>query len=432
VEYQDGTSRARTILKDSYGNPVSYDSLEDVDAKRPSRNKENPFMYVIPGYASGILQPHELPPRSSSADNPEARGSDDRIHFVDPLVNAYEKFNRIPSTSLTAPGVDSNTQTPIDIPRPNIDLNETPEVPIVDPLNQPLSPPTQPTFFAVPSTSLSFPLEDKSSDSPQLSQGLTPPEIPSTDGVFIPRPNLNEPETPIDNTNDSPLNQGLLPPSPTSQDDSGKSLNNGFSNNIFLNPTQNIPVIITDDQTRFAPKPSNGLLPPKDPSPNEVDFQAPPTQSSANFPSTSTKFTGTFTGSLSGDTTPKRTQQPSPPSFQIPVQVIVQSPKESGVNKYQGGFGGSPGVLVSSNNFDRVAPTLESRIDQTFATVPSTTTTKVIDNRFSGNFGGSQGVLGGNPTAQTLSQVSSTQKVEKYTGQFGGPSGVLTPFDNKA
>lgn len=49
VQYQDGGIRGRSTFTDSYGNPVAYDTLDDVDAQKPSNNKDNPFQYVIPG-----------------------------------------------------------------------------------------------------------------------------------------------------------------------------------------------------------------------------------------------------------------------------------------------------------------------------------------------------------------------------------------------
>lgn len=74
VAYQDGVNRARSNLKDSYGNPVEYDTLENIDANKAGKDKNQ---FVIPGYASGILQPHEVPARSSDFNVETSRKIDD-------------------------------------------------------------------------------------------------------------------------------------------------------------------------------------------------------------------------------------------------------------------------------------------------------------------------------------------------------------------
>jgi len=51
IHLQDENIQGRSSYTDSYGNPVAYDSLDDVNAQKPSNNKNNPHQYVIPGYA---------------------------------------------------------------------------------------------------------------------------------------------------------------------------------------------------------------------------------------------------------------------------------------------------------------------------------------------------------------------------------------------
>ncbi|KAG5680275.1 hypothetical protein PVAND_009793 [Polypedilum vanderplanki] len=441
VQYQDGGIRGRSSFTDSYGNPVAYDSLDDVDAQKPSNNKDNPFQYVIPGYASGILQPHEIPSRN--ADDEGRKIDDDRVHFVDPLnPNSFQTFDKVPtpSISLAAPGqsnpVQEDSQSPIDIPKPNIDLSETPEAPIIDdPIDHVPPHPPQDVFLnpnanLPPSTTLELPVHQDSSTNP-IAQNLIPPGIPATEGVDIPRPNLDASETPIDDNSNSPLNQGLLPPSNIDSNDP--------SSTSFNNPINNGPVIITDDQIKFAPKPVNGLLPPKEPiGSNDIFQSAPNSGSSDGVP----QFTGTLTNDVDSTTKKQFTPFPTQPSFQIPVQVIqsppsrpnfIQPPKTSSIekgNKYQGGFGGSPGVLSSTNLNDRVVPTASLPL------APSTS------DKF---FGGASGVLSNDnnnfgalpaasTTSQTFTQAAASSKTEslekarnKYTGNFGGPAGILTP-----
>lgn len=457
MTYHDGVNKARGDLKDSYGNPVQYDTIEDIDNKKPSKQSD-PNLFVIPGYASGILNPHEVPTRSNS--NGDSRKLDDgRIHFVDPLQNSFQDAGRPQGINFNNA---NNQQTPINIPRPNIDLNETPQAPIDDPLNHPLTPPTR----GIPSSALEVPTGN--SQQFQLTQDLIPPQIPSNSpGVFIPRPNIDASETPTDNNN-GPLNQGLLPPVGPQQ-----SLNNVP---VFTNsPSQNGPVIITEGEVVFAPKPSNGLLPPKDPSPNDISYQPqelPSTTASTinRFGGSSgvlnsgilgqgvrdaisnvrNKVTGTFGGSpgiLGGR--PVSTQQPN----QIPVQVLqspfpsnkpVQEsspaftkPSKEVTHKYSGNFGGPPGVLtVQDSQLENVSPSQN---------VPSFAPNSASGNKFTGSFGGAQGVLGDDKitpssqsaSTQTLTQLpnlnidsSSSKDNTRYNGQFGGSPGILTPFDN--
>lgn len=459
VAYEDGSTRGRSAYKDSYGNPVAYDNLDDVDSQRPSSNQEKPLMYVIPGYASGILDPNESLTRSNNFDNQEARKiNDDRIHFVDPQSNVFtQNF--------------FNTQKPIDIPRPNLDLSETP----VNPINDPLSPenihlpPNALSSGGVASTSSSnidspttFPPIDPKDDplsphnihlppnalasggfaatnfeSPydqtgyasEISQGLTPPVLPTNIGFDFNRPKPASTDA---------LDQGLLPPPSVSPFNQPK-INNPPSS---FNNNQDGPVIITDEQTVFAPKPSNGLQPPID---NSFNFQSSiPTESSVATTSSSTKFTGTFTGSLHGGSTFAPTTQQSYQN--IPV-VVLQTPSKFSGNKYQGSFGGPPGILNTNTQINRVTPTQGSFLPQF---TPSASSTNAIEqpNRYNTNFGGAPGILGGSnvsrnpiasastsqntytqPPAGTVSSTIAERVKDKYQGQFGGPAGILQPFD---
>jgi len=381
-------------------------------------NKKNIF--------SGILDSREIPTRGS-VDTSEGRTADnDRIHFVDPLSqSSFQTFNNEPSTSLSGPGFNSDSQSPIEIPRPNIDLPETPISSNDDSLNSNLP-------NAPPSTVLEVPINQGSNNRP-FTPGLVPPptQVLNSEGVEIPRPNLDIHETPIDGSNNL-LNQGLLPPT---------SAQPNFNTNIFLNPKQDGPVVITDDQTVFAPKPSNGLLPPKDPIINNFNFQSIPSINALPSSTTTSKFNTNFEGTILGGIT--TTAAP----LQIPVQII-HSQDEVKINKYTGTFGGSPGILVSNNHIDRVVPTISTQRVQpsTSTIVNNVVPTQGSINKFTGSFGGSIGLLSPNSnsasvgipsTAQTISDVPSTQSnnvlfssKKKPSLTFGGPEGVLRPFDN--
>jgi len=519
VAYQgESGPRARSSLKDSYGNPIEYDTLEAIDANKPSKNKQDPNSFVIPGYASGILQQHELPTRNAFGGGEGGRKiDDDRIHFIDPLQNNFQgnaKPPTLPAPGLSFPsGNEGNVNTsPIDIPKPNIDLPETPQTPINDPLDQELHPPpTVDGQFAtpsdLPSVSLEVPHTQHNLPQQPIHQDLVPPQIPS-DGqnVIIPRPNLDAAETPIDNSN-GPLNQGLLPPQQNSFDSPGvkaspednNNNNNNYNSNPFLNPNSNPnpnvnePVLITE--VHFAPKPSNGLLPPKDPSPNDISYQQ------SDFVQTTSTPPGKFTGSFNPapSAVPSFNQnQPgigsqrpsddgkfqgsfSPPNVGVHNQnqpgIGSQRPTNDG--KYQGSFGGPPGILSSNDagsapqqSFQIPVQILQSPPSNKFGGPTNQQTFNSIQKpsgtapgKFQGSFGGPPGVLSppqgtfnakpqqnfaGNqaaptvqaPTTQilpqqrpTISSDSTQSKLSnsaygKYTGKFGGPPGILSPYDN--
>ncbi|CRK97634.1 CLUMA_CG011019, isoform A, partial [Clunio marinus] len=454
VTYPDGI-RVRNSLRDSYGNPVTYDTLEAIDAKLPSKTSTDPNMFIIPGYASGILAPHEVPTRSSFNGDFSAKASDDRIHFVDPLHNTFQNNDKPSQTTSTT---NTFNQTPINIPKPNINLPETPQVPIDDPLNHVLTPPKS-NNPSSPSASLQVPTGNYQTVT--VSKNLVPPANPSNGvSVFIPRPNLDIPETPIDKS-DSPLNQGLLPPT-----DSAVVKQNTPT---FKNPTQDGPLVITE--VHFAPKPSNGLLPPKDPSPNDINFQPQqiPTTTAATVnkfsfgtsiikqDKTQNKYTGSFGGApgILGNLVPptQRTQIPvtivqdpltTNKQFQAPspTQNTFTTQKEVGVQKYQGNFGGPPGVLVNDNFADSAGSSTQAQPTYASPTLASPT----IENKYTGGFGGAStqqkpAFSLQPPTPQTIAQLplsinnnnyaSSKEKViEKYTGTFGGSPGVLQAYDN--
>ena len=471
VSYNDGVNRGKSSFKDSYGNPVEYDTLDQIDAKQASKTSADPNKFKIPGYASGILQPHEVPTRSNFNGETSRSVDDDRIHFIDPLQNSFQNSDKsfqAPSPSLSPPLGSPNNQ-PILIPRPNIDLQETPQAPVDDPLNHQLNPPKDNNFAAPPSV----PLEGPHGKIPQftLSSNLATPQIP-TEGVFIPRPNLDIGETPIDTNRNGPLNQGLLPPGDGSQ--------STFDTNVpsFSNPSQDGPIIFTEGNVNFAPKPSNGLLPPIDPSvgQNDVNFQnqitTPATVNKFSFggptgvlgnagvilgkipekaESALNKFSGSFGGSpgvLGGSSAINNGRQPLP--SQIPVTVVqapaptlsVPAPTLSApsANSFQGGFGGPAGVLVNEK-FDKTTA-------QIFSSPSAPTFPTILNNKFSGNVGGANGILGdpisnASPSLQTpttlaqlppvisdTTQVTANRGSQKYTGNFGGLPGILLPYDN--
>ncbi|CAO1415298.1 unnamed protein product [Diamesa tonsa] len=493
-QYQDGSNRARSDLKtDSYGNPITqqYDDLENLNS---GKNK-----FVIPGYASGILGSNETPNRVGAIPEGQRKYDDDRITFVDSYQNTYTNTQNSlfkPSTGLATPpfgsqpGIENNS--PVDIPKPNIDAPETPVTPIDDPLNGPLNPPQQ-----TPSPGLSFPV----GSGPGVGNNDSP--------VIIPKPNIGIQETPI-TENDGPVSQGLLPPPENGQGFNG--LNTKYTpnsiNDIPLNGNsfQNGPVIITD--VSFAPKPANGLLPPKDPIPYDVNGDnqntnnvgqfggasgilggAPatnnvaipsqnnspppaPTFNTQNPTKTSDgKYTGNFGGSpgiLGGSpAVPTNNGNYKPPQGQfgggqgllsIPTQTtnqipvtVIQSPEPNNrynpgqnqppptqiaftpgaapdTGKYSGGFGGAPGVLSSSNTAYTTQKATSQQQFLTNSVVPTT-----ANNNYQGGFGGSSGIFGNAPAASAPTPVAvqhDNASSHKHTGLFGGPSGVLTPFDN--
>lgn len=498
-QYQDGQDRARSDLKtDSYGNPVTqrYDDFDN-----SGKNK-----FVIPGYASGILGSHETPNGGGIPDG-QRKLDDDRITFVDSYQNTYKNTQNslfTPSIGLATPpfgsqpGIENNS--PVDIPKPNIDAPETPVTPIDDPLNGPLNPPQQ-----TPSPGLVGPI------------GFGPGVGNNDSPVVIPKPNIGIQETPI-TENDGPVSQGLLPPPVNSQSFDG--LNTKYQPNSINdipnsgNSFQNVPVIITD--VSYAPKPANGLLPPKDAIPNDANGSnilstvpdqntnnfgpfggtagtnnvavpsqnnsPPPAPTSYNNNPTKTsdgKYTGNFGGSpgiLGGSSVvptnnfnykPPQgqfgggqgllsipTQQPTQNLNQIPV-IVIQSPQDNNryngggkpvqnqppptqiaftpgpapdTGKYSGGFGGASGVLSSSNTAYS-SQSAASQQPNLSSAVPT-----VANNNYQGSFNGASGVFGNSPASSVptpaVVQLDNANS-HKHTGLFGGPPGVLSPFDSK-
>lgn len=513
VAYADTPTQARATLTDSYGNPiVAYDTLDDVDAGRPSKIKAQPFNYVIPGYASGILEENETPTRSTNFDNQEARKiNDDRIHFVDQQRNIFKQTannpqidnsqSKLPEESnqgvRSRPKLSQGILPPINDPlnAENIHLPKDPQKSEGVPASSVQYDSSKPLFF-----NLRAPIDDPLlpenihlPNDPQKSEGV--PALNSKPLFFNLRAPIDDPllpqniQLPSDPQkseglaatifqNDNSVSHGLLPPidDPLNTDKIQVPLNSqasegfpsslpknrnspidglappqlpnidspppSFNSNPFLPPAvknfnhpkvstfnnnNDEPVIITDDQISFAPRPSNGLQPPKDPLQDvNVNFQAPTVSPSVNTP-TKPKF------SFNSAPTTQQTYQ------QIPV-VVVQSPKVNS-NKYKGSFGGSPGILSSNNvQFSGVSPTVAS------PQISPSTSSVTVNRRFQGGFGGAPGVLDSrNPlpspstTQNTFTTLSSgnviagsnERSVNKYQGNFGGPSGVLQPFDRK-
>jgi hypothetical protein len=541
VAYEDGSTRARTAYTDSYGNPVAYDTLDDVDSGRPSKNNKQPFKYVIPGYASGILEENGTPTRSTNLDSQESRQpNDDRIRFVDPQRNFFAHASNAPAPpqlpSSFGLNAIENSQTNQETfqdgrSRPTISQGILP--PIDDPLNpENIHLPSDPhRSEGVPATSIEndnskphfFRLRPAIEDpllphnihlptDPQKSEGV--PALNNKPHFFRLRPAIEDPllphniQLPSDPQkseglpatilqNDNSVSHGLLPPvggtsegvsSTFFQNDrsvvsqgilpppindplnpeninlplnpktsegfaasrNGNSPSDGLeppqlpnidlpsnlNSNPFLPPAVNTfnhpktstfnsdgPVVITDDQIAFAPRPSNGLQPPKDPQQEDVNF---------NFraPALPTAPTPKFTTGIFN-------RAPTTQQTQIPV-VVVQSPKVV-ENKYKGTFGGPSGILSASDNQFSVLPT------QASPQITPSTSSVTINRRFSGGFGGAPGVLGGDsnrlPAPSTTQNtyttfnsgnVISERSANKYQGNFGGPSGVLQPFDSKA
>lgn len=271
--------------------------------------------------------------------------------------------------------------------------------------------------------------------------------------------------------------------------------------------SQNGPIEITD--TAFAPRPSDGLLPPKDdsevsPIPESV-FTSPRPSISTNsiFDSSVTRIPGKYSGGfvsgvlppnnnfgaipqLGHDLLPPLPSQEdiplprvsTPTEFSVPsidllapkfdpsqsdseqeLPKIPIKPVEIQPGKYQGGFGGAPGVLggsmkpVQTITTTTVLP-ISSPKSTLFSKDQSTQTQSKFD-RIPTGFGGPAGILtadnkqalsrGPNdlnkkqneiPQIQTdltapFESSQSTYNRRNENIQFGGAPGILVPFDNK-
>lgn len=418
VAYPDGQSRGRAILKDSYGNPVTYDALDDVDTGKPSRNKFDPTMYVIPGYASGILQPHEIPSRGQFL--PETgrtvtsrSAGDGRIHFIDPLTNSFgdnDKTASVPLPGLLPPPTFGNADnsfpnSAIDIPKPNFDAN-TPQTAINDPLNQPLFPPVDDMSGGVGQPSIDLQLPNVNLNSPSDSRSFTPSSsASSSNGIDIPRPNLDAQFDPIDNSN-GPLNVGLLPPDfkpVNSATDLDSRTGTGTTN-------QQGTVFYNTGDIVFAPKPSTGN------SENFIYFIKTLIIESCN--SDEKKFNSSllFVSHRKIGLLPPKDPNQIDTNFnfnQFNIQQAATSTSAPTINKFTGSFGGSPGVLggrpslIAANNRNNNVNTNFGQSSVTTSSQDSTTSRSTTFNN--------------NNRLPAAVRPSST--TNKFSGSFGGPSG---------
>lgn len=420
ITFPDDLERTKKELTDSYGNPINDPfTAGDSATEASTLTSKKSGIFVIPGYASGLLTdpvPQKPEQRSQSGFAP------------DQLLPPADK-----------PSVDNRNQRPSVI-LPSFDL---------------VAPPPEGNF----------PAND------QQNSFIPPPPPPTPNANFFPA-----------NNQQNTFNPAPSPPS--------------FSTNFIptgISPDG--PIIITEVGD-FAPRPADGLLPPKDDSELEPSvlpqrpniFATSPTF--PNSPETTVtvipgKYSGGFGGSsgvLGATRKPISSNSIAPPPQVLPTQQ-AQAPVRTSTSddtKYTGGFGGNQGVLsppsinflpppVPQETFIPVAqpdepqpipstsllapilppdsvPADRSQIPATSQLVPPQPTTNT--GRYTGGFGGSQGVLGQNRPATSTNAISTTRasfttppaiqtttfnpipsrtnnNPGKYTGGFGGSSGVL-------
>lgn len=413
------------IAKDSYGNPVTPFPLNDEELKlRAGFENNNNNGFVIPSYASGILDIHDpnlprvkkpeldlLPPLSSG-------------NFYYPGVKVDISTETIPSNTFNKP--TGSIQIPSDSLLPPLEYEES----IFD---QPI-PDQRP--FQIPTSDLL----------PPITQTLSQPKQPNQAPVNKPTNVQFKPITEI--VNETPE---TFPTAPL------------FQSQSIQTPQQSIvtPVVISQNRNSDGEKytggfggpvgglgngrpgfaiGSNGRL-----DPSKLNLAAPPPATVALPPrvSENEKYNGGF--GFGSSNTPSQVGPPKKP-------IAVSS---STSDKYSGGFGFTNSnaqfqpipvappkkpTVVSSFTSDKYTggfgftnPSAQLQAAPASAPVapiqkPTVITSSTTGDKYTGGFGFGNSKPGGVQAVHLPSKPVSSG--EKYTGGFGGPPGFLNPFDN--
>ncbi|XP_062562406.1 BRD4-interacting chromatin-remodeling complex-associated protein-like [Armigeres subalbatus] len=522
------------VAKDSYGNPVTpfadvgttgLDAagfVQDFNRDTLQGSNNNQYSHLdfkLPSYASGIIQPVQLPSLSPSSFHSQ---------------NDQNQFARQPTTTNRIP-----TTTPFQfVPNAKIPTIGDGQILFAQkPLNgliPPIFPGEELPVYKVEVGTERSPIFARDPfGSPTLDKGLTLPH--ATPPVNFNQGSPQNPQVPLQ----VPLSLAPLPPQQTQTPQQHQFPPSSQSHQVhqqpqfkptqapvqkftgsfggapgFLGSQQNLGTAYTS-----TPKPAQSTAPQSYPTP-------PPTHVLPSIQQTSTptkppnKFTGSFGGApgflgnqqnlgTAYTSTPKPAQpiipQTPPPAqtthFAPPVHQAAHPTQPP--NKFTGSFGGAPGFLGNQQNlgtaykpttsnpstpqrpvsFQPAPPQPTFQQPQQF---PQTQAPSIIrppspfqpstqhqqqqphrpgqftGNKFSGSFGGAPGLLGNQQkpgthvkpdgtilppsgpglagsnftpsttitTGNVIHRPSVASSGSTFTGSFGGPPGVLRPFDN--
>lgn len=517
-----------TAAKDSYGNPVTpYTELGSTgldsagfipDVNRDSfqgfnNNQYSHLNFKLPSYASGIIQPVQLPPLAPTNFQPgQPQFGPQPATTTKAPTTAFQFVPnaKIPSVS---DGQILFAQKPLNglipplfpgeqLPVYKIEVG-TERSPIF--VKDPFGPPSLDKGLTLPHNA---PPVNFNQGAPQSSQ--VPLQVPLSLEPLPPQqahtPQYHQtPQQPQFNPSTQPQQTPQQPQFKPTQAPVQKFTGSFGGAPGLLGSQQNLGTAYTS-----TPKPAQPQAPQIYPSPPPTQFI--PTVSQSLTPTKPpNKFTGSFGGApgflgnqqnlgTAYTSTPKPTHHvvpqapPSPPTTHFSPPVHQTNPPQA-PNKFTGSFGGAPGFLGNQQNLGTaykpttpIPPTPQNPISFQPAPpqppspspqYPQTQAPSIIrppspfqpapqqpqrpgqyqGNKFSGSFGGAPGLLGNQqkpgthvkpdgsilpPSGPGLGGPSSTGVVvgtavhrpstvnsgSTFTGSFGGPPGVLRPFDN--
>ncbi|XP_055627526.1 nascent polypeptide-associated complex subunit alpha, muscle-specific form-like isoform X2 [Toxorhynchites rutilus septentrionalis] len=444
VDLKDPASTPSEVAKDSYGNPVtpfsalgttgldSVGFLTDVSKDGPQSGKSDQFgqlNFKVPSYASGIIQPVLLPPNSPA-------GFADQLP-VSTTAAPTTAFQFVPNAKI--PTIDGD----------DILFAQQPTNGLVPPL----FPGEQTTTYKINVGTERSPFFVKDTfGSPPLDQGLAPPSDKSPVNFNqVPQAPSLVPQTPLQVPGQTLPHPQIPQQSPFQPTKAPVQKYTGSFGGApgFLGSQQNIGTAYTSTPLSSKPVPV-----PTVPTPTQTQFL--PTTKPASTTQTVNKFTGSFGGApgflgsqqnlgtaykptTSIPQTPQKPLQPTPsfPSQTQPPSAIKppspfqpppapQAPQPTKApggpgftfgastqrpGQYSGSFGGSPGLLGNQKQ-----PGTHVKPDGSILP-PS-----------SPGVGFTAPAAG--PTVPTASSSRPVSSGSTFTGSFGGPPGVLRPYDN--
>jgi hypothetical protein len=410
INFPEANGQNKQPLIDSYGNPINDPYADSSQEKVVPDSGKKSGIFVIPGYASGILDEpiQQKPVQRSQSGFP----TDQLIIPDNQKLDLNQQTNvQIPQIDLLPPSTDFSG--PINSNEDNQNFNVQ-------------------TQFVPPSENLpsSIPFDgpvvitDVGDFAPKPADGLLPPRDDSelenvNTKASLPLPQSTVTTIPGKYSGGFGGSPGIL---------GGTPVKKPVSSNIIPPTTQTFVSPIASNPIQ-PQAPSIDFLPPQE-SEERIDTIIPAEQPQ-KIPS------HTLLAPL-----------PEIPSFQPPAGPIAPA-KDDG--KYKGSFGGAPGVLnqQTQTKFNNApAPVTTAVPLPPPPPPPAPVATRIPQNinnlngKYDGGFGGPGGVL--NPSGSAPVKIPSIVKTElvaptenRFDGTrtvptgFGGAPGILSPFDNK-
>ncbi|KRG04957.1 mucin-5AC isoform X5 [Drosophila mojavensis] len=238
------------------------------------------------------------------------------------------------------------------------------------------------------------------------------------------------------NTVEPPL---VLMPPVASSDDSSSTLSSPAATGLTQDPTTNS---LTHFAERFAAPPVGQITETKSAAAAAAEQQFPPFSAASAGDIPKVEYTKSDGGKVIS--TPINVQRPEP------AVVSTTSASATNTGKYTGGFGAPAGLLrpltgtkpdiyVAGNNHEYSTRVKANRVRPGAATE---TATAGNGGRYTGGFGAPSGVLSPQNVPRPFQQSQQSQQSSSqpshlagaasshHQSRFGGPPGILVPFDN--